>query len=91
MGVLLQFPSTQEKFNIEILSLYCPVCKKIQNMPSNFEYESLKADHFVILKALPRKMEIIGASRIFLRSEKIIAIFNTWNILVMVIERGLFV
>lgn len=52
------------------MSLYCPVCKKIQNMPSNFEYESLKADHFVILKALTLKMEIICASRIFLRSEK---------------------
>ncbi|GFV76226.1 uncharacterized protein TNCV_4673151 [Trichonephila clavipes] len=54
------------------MSSYCPTCKRLQTMPRNFEYESSKADHICQcdFTGSSSKMEIMGASRIFLRSEK---------------------
>ncbi|GFT68363.1 uncharacterized protein TNCV_659631 [Trichonephila clavipes] len=59
--------------DIEVMSSYCPTCKRLQTMPRNFEYESSKADHICQCNftGSSSKMEIVGASRIFLRSEKI--------------------
>ncbi|GFW11842.1 uncharacterized protein TNCV_4100531 [Trichonephila clavipes] len=58
--------------DIEVMSSYCPTCKRLQTMPRNFEHESSKADHICQCNftGSSSKMEIVGASRIFLRSEK---------------------
>ncbi|GFX74794.1 uncharacterized protein TNCV_636211 [Trichonephila clavipes] len=58
--------------DIEVMPSYCPTCKRLQTMPRNFEYESLKADHICQCNftGSSSKMEIVGASRIFFRSEK---------------------
>ncbi|GFV82876.1 uncharacterized protein TNCV_1178911 [Trichonephila clavipes] len=63
---------TGKVLDIEVMSSYCPTCKRLQNMPRNFEYESSKADHICQCNftGFSSKMEIVGASRIFLRSEK---------------------
>ncbi|GFT51638.1 uncharacterized protein TNCV_2632971 [Trichonephila clavipes] len=36
---------TGKMLDIEVMSSYCPTCKRLQTMPRNFEYESSKADH----------------------------------------------
>ncbi|GFW19817.1 uncharacterized protein TNCV_3561201 [Trichonephila clavipes] len=63
---------TGKVLDIEVMSSYCPTCKRLQTMPRNFEYESSKADHICQCNFTESssKMEIVGASRIFLRSEK---------------------
>ncbi|GFW39587.1 uncharacterized protein TNCV_3187581 [Trichonephila clavipes] len=63
---------TGKVLDIEVMSSYCPTCKRLQTMPRNFEYESSKADHICQCNftGSSSKMEIMGASRIFLRSEK---------------------
>ncbi|GFV33782.1 uncharacterized protein TNCV_4568971 [Trichonephila clavipes] len=63
---------TGKVLDIEVISSYCPTCKRLQTMPRNFEYESSKADHICQCNftGSSSKMEIVGASRIFLRSEK---------------------
>ncbi|GFX68932.1 uncharacterized protein TNCV_682911 [Trichonephila clavipes] len=63
---------TGKVLDIEVMSSYCPTCKRLQTMPRNFEYESSKADHICQCNftGSSSKMEIVGASRIFLRSEK---------------------
>ncbi|GFT94778.1 uncharacterized protein TNCV_2805601 [Trichonephila clavipes] len=63
---------TGKVLDIEVMSSYCPTCKGLQTMPRNFEYESSKADHICQCNftGSSSKMEIVGASRIFLRSEK---------------------
>ncbi|GFV63540.1 uncharacterized protein TNCV_4389061 [Trichonephila clavipes] len=63
---------TGKMLDIEVMSSYCPTCKRLQTMPRNFEYESSKADHICQCNFTDSssKMEIVGASRIFLRSEK---------------------
>ncbi|GFW22227.1 uncharacterized protein TNCV_1429811 [Trichonephila clavipes] len=74
MAVLLQYQliDTGKVLDIEVMSSYCPTCKRLQTMPRNFEYESSKADHICQCNftGSSSKMEIVGASRIFLRSEK---------------------
>ncbi|GFW30735.1 uncharacterized protein TNCV_4088551 [Trichonephila clavipes] len=63
---------TGKVLDIEVMSSYCPTCKKLQTMPRNSEYESSKADHICQCNftGYSSKMEIVGASRIFLRSEE---------------------
>ncbi|GFU43136.1 uncharacterized protein TNCV_4289771 [Trichonephila clavipes] len=63
---------TGKVLDIEVMSSYCPTCKRLQTMPRNFEYESSKADHICQCNftGSSSKMEIVGACRIFLRSEK---------------------
>ncbi|GFW74538.1 uncharacterized protein TNCV_2414371 [Trichonephila clavipes] len=63
---------TGKVLDIEVMSSYCPTCKRLQTMPRNFEHESSKADHICQCNFTrsSSKMEIVGASRIFLRSEK---------------------
>ncbi|GFW48670.1 uncharacterized protein TNCV_4242511 [Trichonephila clavipes] len=63
---------TGKVLDIEVMSSYCPTCKRLQTMPRNFEHESSKADHICQCNftGSSSKMEIVGASRIFLRSEK---------------------
>ncbi|GFT45360.1 uncharacterized protein TNCV_1892171 [Trichonephila clavipes] len=63
---------TGKVLDIEVMSSHCPTCKRLQTMPRNFEYESSKADHIYQCNftGSSSKMEIMGASRIFLRSEK---------------------
>ncbi|GFX45233.1 uncharacterized protein TNCV_3432811 [Trichonephila clavipes] len=64
--------NTGKVLDIEVMPSYCPTCKRLQTMPRNFEYESSKADHICQCNSTgsSSKMEIVGASRIFLRSEK---------------------
>ncbi|GFU99860.1 uncharacterized protein TNCV_146301 [Trichonephila clavipes] len=73
---------TGKVLDIEVMSSYCPTCKRLQTMPRNFEYESSKADHICQCNftGSSSKMEIVGASRIFLRSEKTTDC-NTLNIM----------
>ncbi|GFS61934.1 uncharacterized protein TNCV_2592331 [Trichonephila clavipes] len=54
------------------MSSYYPTYKRLQTMPRNFEYEWSKADHICQCNftGSSSKIEIVGASRIFLRSEK---------------------
>ncbi|GFU01053.1 uncharacterized protein TNCV_1816671 [Trichonephila clavipes] len=64
---------TGKVLDIEVMSSYCPTCKRLQTMPRNFEYESSKKPTTyvsVISQALHQKWKLWGASRIFLRSEK---------------------
>ncbi|GFY31079.1 uncharacterized protein TNCV_4359861 [Trichonephila clavipes] len=65
---------TGKVLDIEVIymSSYCPTCKRLQTMPRNFKHESSKADHICQCNftGSSSKMEIVGASRIFLRSEK---------------------
>ncbi|GFV69086.1 uncharacterized protein TNCV_2929151 [Trichonephila clavipes] len=63
---------TGKVLDIEVMSSYCPTCKRLQTMPRNFKYESSKADHICQCNftGSSSKMEIVGASRIFLRCEK---------------------
>ncbi|GFX59088.1 transposable element Tcb2 transposase [Trichonephila clavipes] len=63
---------TGKVLDIEVMSSYCPTCKRLQTMPRNFEYESSKADHICECNftGSSSKIEIVGVSRIFLRSEK---------------------
>ncbi|GFT89819.1 uncharacterized protein TNCV_1665681 [Trichonephila clavipes] len=63
---------TGKVLDVEVMSFYCPTCKRLQTMPRKFEYESSKADHICQCNFTGSlsKMEIVGASRIFLRSEK---------------------
>ncbi|GFV13205.1 uncharacterized protein TNCV_3655251 [Trichonephila clavipes] len=65
---------TGKVLDIEVIymSSYCPICKRLQTMPRNFEHESSKADHICQCNftGSSSKMEIVGASRIVLRSEK---------------------
>lgn len=36
---------TRKVMDIEFMSSFCRICKKLKNMLKNIEYESLKADH----------------------------------------------
>ncbi|GFX35012.1 uncharacterized protein TNCV_2329521 [Trichonephila clavipes] len=79
---------TGKVLDIEVMSSYCPTCKRLRTMPRNFEYESSKADHICQCNftGSSSKMEIVGASRIFLRSEKA-ADCNTLNIMGMATQK----
>ncbi|GFW53914.1 uncharacterized protein TNCV_2447051 [Trichonephila clavipes] len=79
---------TGKVLDIEVMSSYCPTCKRLQTMPRNFEYESSKADHICQCNftGSSSKMEIVGACRIFLRSEKN-ADCNTLNIMGMATQK----
>ncbi|GFU60801.1 hypothetical protein TNCV_3983711 [Trichonephila clavipes] len=80
---------TGKVLDIEVTSSYCPTCKRLQTMPRNYEYESSKADHICQcdFTGSLSKMEIVGASRIFLRSDKKTADFNTLNIMGMATQK----
>lgn len=64
---------TGKVLDLEVMSSYCPTCKKLDKMPkSTIEYKTLKADHVCQcnFKGSSAKMETVGASRIFSRSIK---------------------
>ncbi|GFV80223.1 uncharacterized protein TNCV_1477851 [Trichonephila clavipes] len=57
---------------IEVMSSYCPTCKRLQTMPRNFEYESSKADHICQCNftGSSSKMEIVGLPEYFFDLKK---------------------
>ncbi|GFT88741.1 uncharacterized protein TNCV_905911 [Trichonephila clavipes] len=59
-----------EIIDIEIMSSYCPTCRKISKMPRSIESETFVADHVYHsnLQGSALKMEAVGATRIFQRS-----------------------
>lgn len=61
---------TGKVIDIEIMSSYCPVCKKLERMPKNIAYTTLKFDHVCQcnFEGSASKMEVVGASRMFRRS-----------------------
>ncbi|GFT99469.1 uncharacterized protein TNCV_3239231 [Trichonephila clavipes] len=61
---------TGKVVDIEIMSSYCPTCKKISKMPRSFESETFAADHecYSNIQGSALKMEAVGATRIFQRS-----------------------
>lgn len=61
---------TGKVIDIEIMSSYCPTCKKLERMPKDIQYTTLKYDHVCQCNFVgsSSKMEIVGASRIFGRS-----------------------
>ncbi|GFX54848.1 uncharacterized protein TNCV_3317651 [Trichonephila clavipes] len=61
---------TGKVVDIEIMSSYCPTCRKISKMPRNFESETFAADHVCHsnFQSSALKMEAVGATRIFHRS-----------------------
>lgn len=63
---------TGKVLDFEVLSAYCPVCKRLEKLPRNLEYHSLKADHVCHcnFQGSSAKMETVGVSRIFCRSEE---------------------
>ncbi|GFV04233.1 uncharacterized protein TNCV_918541 [Trichonephila clavipes] len=56
--------------DIEIMSSYCPTCRKISKMPRSIESETFAADHVCHsnFQGFALKMEAVGATRIFQRS-----------------------
>lgn len=62
---------TGKVLDLEVMSSYCPTCKKLEKMEKNVVYDSLKADHVCQcnFEGSSSKMETVGASRIFLRSQ----------------------
>jgi len=63
---------TGKVVDIEVMSSYCPICKKLEKMQKNVEYVTLKYNHVCHCNfaGSSSKMEIVGASRIFNRSIK---------------------
>ncbi|GIY34102.1 GMC_oxred_C domain-containing protein [Caerostris extrusa] len=63
---------TRKVLDLEVMSSYCPTCRKLQKMHKNAEYVALKADHIkqCNYECSSAKMESIGAHRIFSRSVK---------------------
>ncbi|GFX80529.1 uncharacterized protein TNCV_4948631 [Trichonephila clavipes] len=61
---------TGKVVDIEIMSSYCPTCRKISKMPRSIESETFAADHVCHsnFQGSALKMEAVGASRIFQRS-----------------------
>lgn len=64
---------TGKVLDVEIMSSFCPTCKRLKNMTKNIEYEAEKADHICQCnyEGSSKTMETVGASRIFNRSEKL--------------------
>ncbi|GFW54493.1 uncharacterized protein TNCV_1608571 [Trichonephila clavipes] len=63
---------TGKVIDIEVMSSYCPTCKRLQTMPRNFEYESSKADHICQYNftGSSSKMEIMGLPEYFFGLKK---------------------
>lgn len=63
---------TGKVVDIEVMSSYCMICKKLHKDDKNFVYESKKADHVchANFAGCAGKMETVGATRIFSRSEE---------------------
>ncbi|GIY99578.1 uncharacterized protein CEXT_71661 [Caerostris extrusa] len=63
---------TGKVLDLEVMSSYCPTCRKLQKMHKNAEYVALKADHICQCnyEGSSAKMESVGAHRIFSRSVK---------------------
>ncbi|GFW87895.1 uncharacterized protein TNCV_1359991 [Trichonephila clavipes] len=61
---------TGKVVDIEIMSSYCPTCRKISKMPRSIELETFAADHVCHsnFQGSALKMETVGATRIFQRS-----------------------
>ncbi|GFW80431.1 uncharacterized protein TNCV_2945631 [Trichonephila clavipes] len=61
---------TGKVVDIEIMSSYCPTCRKISIMPRSIESETFAADHVCHsnFQGSALKMEAVGATRIFQRS-----------------------
>ncbi|GFV30435.1 uncharacterized protein TNCV_99101 [Trichonephila clavipes] len=61
---------TGKVVDIEIMSSYCPTCRKISKMPRSIESETFAADHVCHsnFQDSALKMEAVGATRIFQRS-----------------------
>ncbi|GFW56038.1 uncharacterized protein TNCV_374441 [Trichonephila clavipes] len=61
---------TDKVVDIEIMSSYCPTCRKISKMPRNIELETFAADHVCHsnFQGAALKMEAVGATKIFQRS-----------------------
>ncbi|GFT70220.1 uncharacterized protein TNCV_3456751 [Trichonephila clavipes] len=61
---------TGEVVDIEIMSSYCPTCRKISKMPRSIESETFAADHVCHsnFQGSALKMKAVGATRIFQRS-----------------------
>ncbi|GFS77984.1 uncharacterized protein TNCV_2028481 [Trichonephila clavipes] len=61
---------TGKVVDIEIMSSYCPNCRKISKMPRSIESETFAADHVCHrnFQGSALKMEAVGATRIFQRS-----------------------
>ncbi|GFW64312.1 uncharacterized protein TNCV_273361 [Trichonephila clavipes] len=61
---------TGKVVDIEIMSSYCPTCRKISKMSRSIESETFAADHVCHsnFQGSALKMEAVGATRIFQRS-----------------------
>ncbi|GFT50920.1 uncharacterized protein TNCV_1195211 [Trichonephila clavipes] len=61
---------TGKVVDIEIMSSYCPTCRKISKMPRSIESETFAADHVCHsnFQGSALKMEVVGATRILQRS-----------------------
>ncbi|GFX38417.1 uncharacterized protein TNCV_2343921 [Trichonephila clavipes] len=61
---------TGKVVDIEIMSSYCPTCRKISKMPRSIDSETFAADHVCHsnFQGSALKMEAVGATRIFQRS-----------------------
>ncbi|GFW95748.1 uncharacterized protein TNCV_19791 [Trichonephila clavipes] len=61
---------TGKVVDIEIMSSYCPTCRKISKMPRRIESETFAADHVCHsnFQGSALKMEAVGDTRIFQRS-----------------------
>ncbi|GFX34559.1 uncharacterized protein TNCV_3657971 [Trichonephila clavipes] len=61
---------TGKVVDIEIMSSYCPTCRKISKIPRSIESETIAADHVCHsnFQGSALKMEAVGATRIFQRS-----------------------
>ncbi|GFX96874.1 uncharacterized protein TNCV_1996061 [Trichonephila clavipes] len=58
---------TDKVVDIEIMSSYCPTCRKISKMPRSIESETFAADHVCHsnFQGSALKMEAVGSTRIF--------------------------
>lgn len=61
---------TGKVVDVEVMSSYCMICKKLHKMEKDHVYESEKADHVchANFAGSAGKMETVGATRIFSRS-----------------------
>ncbi|GFW25502.1 hypothetical protein TNCV_3722301 [Trichonephila clavipes] len=78
---------TGKVLDIEVMSSYCPTCKRLQTMPRNFEHESSKADHICQCNftGSSSKMEIVGPPEYFFDLKKTDCI--TLNIMGMATQK----
>ncbi|GFX01659.1 cytochrome P450 4V2 [Trichonephila clavipes] len=62
--------ATGNVVDIEIMSSYCPTCRKISKMPRSIESETFAADHVCHsnFQGYALKIEAVGATRFFQRS-----------------------